>query len=90
MTLAIGADTVAENVTRLGLTRDEVVQIFAAELGWPVTVLGDAACDRFDHGRNGVNRSGQASYHVDLDVALLGRTRAKGPAALARRRGGPP
>jgi hypothetical protein len=81
-TLSVGADTVAENVTRLGLTRDEVVRILAAELGQPVTVLGDASCGRFDHDRNGMDRSGQASYHIDLDVALLGHTRATGPAAL--------
>lgn len=80
--LAVGADTIAENVTRLGLTRDEVVRILAAELGQPVTVLGNASCGRFDHNRNGVDRSGQASYHIDLDVALLGQTRAREPAAL--------
>jgi len=104
-TLAVGADTIAENATRLGLTRDEVAQILAAELGHSITVLGDASRGRFDHDRNGVNRSGQASYHIDLDVALLGHTRAKGKTALVadlrlglellapalnRKRGGPP
>jgi hypothetical protein len=73
-TLAIGADTIAENTTRLGLARHEVIAILSAELGHPVTVLGDAAEGRFDHDRNRMTSSGQASYHVDLDVALLGRT----------------
>jgi hypothetical protein len=81
-TRAVGADTVAENATRLGLAPREVTAIFAAELGHEVTVLGDPARGRFDDERNGMRASGQASYHLDLAVALRGRTRAHGPAAL--------
>ena len=77
-TLAVGADTIAENVTRLGLSRREVIAILAAEFGHDVTVLGDPARGRFDEERNRMSSSGQASYHIDLDVALLGRT-ATGP-----------
>ena len=81
-TLAIGADTIAENVTRLGLTRDQVIATLTAELGHEVTVLGDAAAGRFDNDRNRMTSTGQSSYHVDLDVALLGRTSAHGPSAV--------
>jgi len=81
-TLAIGADTIAENATRLGLTRGEVSDIFVAELGQQVTVLGNPARGHFDTDRNRVVASGQASYHIDLDVALLGRTRRHGRTAL--------
>jgi hypothetical protein len=80
--LVIGADTVAENVTRLGLAADEVLRLLAAELGRQVVVLGRPAGARFDHGGNRVAPSGQASYHVDLDVALLGRPGDGPPAAL--------
>ena len=81
--LAVGADAIAENVTRLGLTADEVVTLLAAELGREVVVLGSPRSARFDHERNRVAPSGQASYHVDLDVALLGRTGTDGrPTAL--------
>jgi hypothetical protein len=80
--LVIGADTVAENVTRLGLTGDEVLRLLAAELGREVVVLGTPAGARFDHDGNRVEPSGQASYHVDLDVALLGRPGGGPPTAL--------
>jgi hypothetical protein len=81
-TLAVGADTIAENVTRLGLSGDEVIDIFAAELGNDVTVLGNPASGRFNHAHNRIRSSGQASYHLDLDVVLLGRTRSRRPTAL--------
>ena len=68
----VGADTITENVGRLGLTPAEVVRLLAAELGHEVVVLGTPR-GRFDHDLNRVEPSGQASYHVDLDVALLGR-----------------
>jgi len=72
--LAVGADTISENVTRLGLTATEVLAILTAELGGEVVVLGATGSARFDHARNRMAPSGQASYHIDLDVALLGRT----------------
>jgi len=79
----IGADTIAENVTRLGLAPREVRAILAAELGAEIAVLGDPAGARFDHARNCVLPSGQASYHIDLDVALLGPLGPEGrPTAL--------
>jgi hypothetical protein len=82
ITLAVGADTIAENVTRLGLSQSEVVDVFEAELGHEITVLGNPARRRFDHEHNRMRSSGQASYHLDLDVVLLGRTRARRPTAL--------
>lgn len=81
-TLAVGADTIAENVTRLGLAPGEVTAMLAAEFGHEVTVLGDPSSSRFDREHNRMRRSGQASYHLDLDVVLLGRTRADRLTAL--------
>lgn len=78
-TLAIGADAIAENVARLGLTADEVTRGLEAEFGRPLTVLGDPAAGRLDARGHRLTRSGQASYHVDLDVALLGRPDRSGP-----------
>lgn len=87
-TLAVGADLITENVSRLGLTAGEVLRVLGAELGREVVVLGTLR-GRFDHARNRVEPSGQASYHVDLDVALLGRVGAGRPVALvADPRGG--
>jgi len=81
-TLVVGADTIAENVSRLGLTETEVRTLLRAELGHEAIVLGETA-GRFDHDRNRIVASGQASYHVDLDVSLLGRTaREQRPTAL--------
>jgi hypothetical protein len=79
--LVVGADTVAENVSRLGLSAGEVIRALAAELGREVVVLGSPR-GRFDHAANRVEPSGQASYHLDLDVALLGRAGDGRPAAL--------
>jgi hypothetical protein len=82
-TLAIGADAIAENAARLGLTADEVTRGLEAEFGKTLTVLGDPTVGRLDEKGNRLTRSGQASYHIDLDVALLGRTgRSSPPVAL--------
>lgn len=81
--LAIGADAIAENMARLGLTADEVTRGLAAEFGMDLTVLGDPAAGRLDEDRASMARSGQASYHIDLDVALLGSNhRSDAPVAL--------
>ena len=78
-TLAIGADAIAENAARLGLTADEVTLGLEAEFGRSLTVLGDPAARRLEVNRNRMTGSGQASYHIDLDVALLGRPDRSGP-----------
>jgi len=68
----VGADLVRENMARLGLTRDEVLATLAAEFGAPVDVLGHVSRATFDSMRDRLGRSGQASYHIDLDVCPLG------------------
>lgn len=69
----VGADTIAENVGRLGLTRREVLQLLAADFGMEVQVLGDVSRARFDPTGDEIATSAQASFHLDLDVCLLGR-----------------
>jgi hypothetical protein len=79
----VGADTIAENAARLGLTSREVLQLLAADFGMEVGVLGDASRGRFDAAGDEMVASGQASYHLDLDVSLLGRVgRRHRPVAL--------
>jgi hypothetical protein len=69
----IGVDTIAENVARLGLTHDEVIGLFEAEFGMPAATIGRQQAARFDIVEHRMAESGQASFHVDLDVAILGR-----------------
>ena len=45
-------------------------------------MLGRPAKGRFDREHNRWRASGQASYHLDLDVVLLGRAAGKGPTAV--------
>jgi hypothetical protein len=79
----VGVDTIAENVARLGLSAGEVVALLEAEFGLPVAPLGRSDAARFDPDDPEGGRSGQASFHVDLDVALLGRFgSARRPRAL--------
>lgn len=73
--LLVGADTVRENCARLGLAPGEVLALFAAELGEEPLVLGDVEAARFDVAGGRVTASGQAAFHIDLDVAPLGRFR---------------
>jgi hypothetical protein len=78
-----GVDSVAENTSRLGLSPGETLGILGAELGVPVATLGRLEQSRFDAIENRTVTSGQASFHLDLDVALLGRFgRARRPRAL--------
>jgi hypothetical protein len=80
----VGADTIAENRARLGLTEREVRRLLAADLGAEVQVLGDVAHARFDTAHDEMAPSGQATFHIDLDVALLGQfgPRRSRPVAL--------
>jgi hypothetical protein len=79
----VGVDTVSENAARLGLSHDEVLAILTGEFGVQVSTLGRAATSRFDPADERQCVSGQASFHIDLDVALLGRFgRARRPRAL--------
>jgi hypothetical protein len=78
----IGADLVRENMARLGLTKDEVLATLAAEFGTRVHVLGIVSRATFDSARERLGRSGQASYHIDLDVCPLGLIGRGPPVAL--------
>jgi len=79
----VGVDTVTENAARLGLSHDEVIALLTAEFGVQVSTLGRAATSRFDPEDERQCVSGQTSFHIDLDVALLGRFgRARQPRAL--------
>lgn len=69
----VGSDTIAENMARLGLSAAETTALFSADLGAAVIVLGDLRSARFDRSRGTLVKSGQASFHIDLDVSLLGR-----------------
>lgn len=69
----VGVDTIAENMARLGLTAGETRALLSADLGANVTVIGDARRARFDAVKDVMAPSGQASFHIDLDVSLLGR-----------------
>jgi hypothetical protein len=79
----VGADTIAENVARLGLDASQVTAIFESEFGVPVTALGRLHDARFNTSDERQTCSGQASFHIDLDVSLLGTLpRASRPRAL--------
>jgi hypothetical protein len=65
----VGADLVRENIGRPGLARDEVVAILEAEFGSEVSVLGEVSRSAFDGTQDRLSRSGQASYHIDLDLS---------------------
>jgi hypothetical protein len=79
----VGVDTVTENAARLGLSHAEVIALLAGEFGVPVSPLGRAATSRFNPADEKQCVSGQASFHIDLDVALLGRFgRARRPRAI--------
>jgi hypothetical protein len=79
----VGVDTLAENAARLGLGASETLSILSAELGVPVAALGRLEQSTFDPFSRRSVSSGQASFHLDLDVALLGRFgRARRPRAL--------
>lgn len=82
-TCLVGADTIAENMGRFGLSMQETTALLSADLGTRVTVLGNPREARFDPLKEAVARSGQAAFHIDLDVSLLGRfARHRQPRAL--------
>jgi hypothetical protein len=78
----VGADVVRENIGRLGLSRDEVIAILEAEFGTSVAVLGDVSRSAFDGRQDRISRSGQASYHIDLDVSPLGTVDGTRPVVM--------
>lgn len=78
----VGADLVRENCGRLGLTAAQVRAILESEFGVPVGVLGAVGRARFDGTQDKLARSGQASYHIDLDVCPLGRVNGGTPTVM--------
>jgi hypothetical protein len=82
-TCLVGADTLAEGRARLGLTEQETLQLLTADLGMSIVALGSPARARFDPSKDELSVSAQASFHLDLDVSLLGRVgRQPRPVAL--------
>jgi hypothetical protein len=79
----VGVDTIAANIASFGLTSDETLQVLASDFGVDVKPLGNLERARFDSSDGTMLESGQASFHIDLDVSLLGRVgRARRPRAL--------
>jgi hypothetical protein len=79
----IGVDTLAENKARLGLSYSELLPLFEAEFGLAVSTLGRLDAAEYDAVADRLVCSGQASFHIDLDVALLGTfRRTRHPRAL--------
>ena len=86
----IGANTIARNRRELGLSPAQIKDAFAAELGAPVTVLGDveeafAVLLAQEEKRSPpfAIEGGQADFHIDLDIAFLGDGGAGPQVALA-------
>ena len=79
----IGADTLYENMRSLGLTAQEVIRLFEVEFGPTATFLGSTS--RYTGDRTVLRNfeSVQASFHIDLDVSILGRINSLPQALLA-------
>ena len=84
-TCFVGANTVALNCIRLGLDETQVISALSAEFGVPVVPLGDfekarAAVLAADHQSISGYRmiAGQADFHLDLDLCLIGAPTSKG------------
>lgn len=78
-TCLIGAQTIAYNVTRFGLSEQQVKEAFKLEFGTKVLVLGDmksalksARADEEDDCAHSWE-TGQADFHLDLDLCVLGQ-----------------
>lgn len=78
-TCLIGAQTIAYNVTRFGLSEQQVKQAFKLEFGAKVLVLGDmksaleSARANEENGNADSAERGQADFHIDLDLCVLGQ-----------------
>ena len=79
----IGVDTITENICRLGLTKQEVIDIFEAEFGKKIIPIGNFSESKFSISKYGIKKSGQPSFHIDLDISLLGKySKKKLPRAI--------
>ncbi len=86
----VGANTLAQNMVENKRSAASVRRGLSQTFGGPVTVLGDVdEALHFERNRSKNLRfaleGGQADFHLDLDISLLGRMRAGEPpvAALA-------
>ncbi len=81
-TCLIGVQTIAQNVTRFGLSEQQVKDAFKLEFGAKVLVLGDmksalqSARPDEENGNAGSAERGQADFHIDLDLCVLGQVAA--------------
>ena len=76
----VGANTIADAMNQLGLSEEQAVGALGEEFGVNFTVLGDVGEARALHAAAIAGErppyllaGGQADFHVDLDVCLLGR-----------------
>ena len=86
-TCVVGADTVAENMARLGLTEREVIRLLAADLGTPVHVLGDVSHARYGTERDELAPSGRGALPAVGDRRPRPRRRATRSRGRGRARG---
>lgn len=82
-TCLIGAQTIAQNVTRFGLSERQVKEAFKLEFGAKILVLGDmksalesARADE-ENDKADSSQRGQADFHIDLDLCVLGQLAAR-------------
>jgi hypothetical protein len=81
-TCLIGAQTIANNVTRFGLSEQQVKEAFKLEFGAKVLVMGDmksaleSARAHDENGNADSSETGQADFHIDLDLCVLGQVAA--------------
>ncbi|MCB0333020.1 MAG: hypothetical protein KDD55_05940 [Bdellovibrionales bacterium] len=69
----IGVDHIRENMVRLGLTKDEVIALFQSEFGEHIEFMGSFEDTDYHPGDFRPYSSGQASFHIDLDLHVLGQ-----------------
>jgi hypothetical protein len=86
-TCVIGAKTIAYNVTHLGLDEQQVREAFRLEFGARILVLGNLKLAiesaRAEENAPSDSESGQADFHIDLDICLLGPTAGRGRPVVA-------
>ncbi len=74
----IGANCIAKNICCLGLTEQQVIKAFSIEFDVQVIVLGDVKKAIQNEIKQVDLSGGQADFHIDLDISLLGLNPATG------------
>ena len=86
-TCLIGAKTIAYNVTHLGLNEQQVREAFRLEFGATILVLGNLKLAlesaRAKETTASDSESGQADFHIDLDLFVLGSITGSGRPVVA-------